>query len=49
MLSSNSKIGVVVLLSVNNGREVEMHFRSFLFYSSLPAFLTPARSLPFHS
>lgn len=50
MLSNNSKIGIVFLSTVNNRREVEMHFRSFLFYSTaFPAFLTPARSLPFHS
>lgn len=50
MLSNNSKIGIVFLSTVNNRREVEMHFRSSLFYSTaFPAFLTPARSLPFHS
>lgn len=50
MLSNNNKIGVVVLLTVNNKKEVKMHFHSFLFYSTaFLAFLTPARSLPFHS
>lgn len=48
---NNSKeIGIVVLLTVNTKRKVEMHFDSFLFYSiAFLAFLTPARSLPFHS
>lgn len=50
VLSINNKIGIVVLLTVNNEREVEMPFCSFLFYSTaFLAFLTPARSLPFHS
>lgn len=49
-LSNNSKIGIVFLSTVNNRGEVEMHFHSFLFYSTaFPALLTPARSLPFHS
>ena len=44
------KLALLFLLTVNNEREVEMHFCSFLFYSTaFLAFLTPACSLPFHS